>query len=389
MRRVAGRSNFCFVGDCKIVSESTLAHLCGQDGQFLAPMPLSVGEQEMLIAQINSGRLHLTPVHIENELRPIYERRTDHSSNRQRSLAEEEEGEELTQDTYEICEQTFEIVDTQGRLHTLHKLIVYTPTLADTKAKTRERHLSKAERMLEELRQRLNKRTLKTQPAIEAAINQILHSCKVPGLLDVTVLHHVESIRKKVLRGRPGPNSQYVMVDKITYDLQVARKEQTIQQKRLIDGFFLMATNMDKEVWPPEKLLSLYKRQYKVEHVFHLMKTPLAVSPMLLAKPARICSMLFIMTLALQLYTLIQRQAAQHILLRNLPLDGLMPNKIQTWRPQTDFLLAAFDNINLVELLTHEHSSSILTTLNPLQREILQILLVPDVYYSLKNSRDS
>lgn len=390
LRRVVGRSNFCFVGDCKIVSENTLAHLCGQNGQFLAPMPMSLGEQEMLIAQSRSGQLRLTPIHLENELRPIYEPRTDRPSNRQKDLTEaEQEGEELTQDSYEVCERSFEIVDTQGRLHTLRKLIVYSPTLASTKAKTRERHLSKAEKMLEELRQRLNQRSLKTQPAIEAAVNEILHSCKVPGLLQVTVLSHLQTILKKVSRGRPGPNSQYVTVDKITYDLQVERNHGAIQQKSLTDGFFLMATNMDKELWPSEKLLSLYKRQYKVERVFHLMKSPLAVSPMLLAKPARICSMLFVMTLALQLYTLIQRQAAQQLFLRNLPLNGLMPNKIQTWRPQTDFLLAAFDNINLVELLTHEYSSSVLTTLNPLQLEILQILLVPDIYSVSKNSRDS
>mgnify|MGYP001571957311 CR=1 FL=1 len=351
-------------------------------------MPLSLEEQETLIVQRNSGQLRLIPIHIENELRPIYERRTDRPSNRQKVM-EEEEGEEFTQDTYSVCERPFEIVDTQNRVHTLRKLIVHSPTLANTKAKTRERHLAKAEGMLQELRQKLNKRTLKTQPAIEAAINMILHSCKVPELLHVSVLRHTETIRQKISKGRPGPNSQYVTVEKITYDLQVGRNQEAIQQKSRTDGFFLMATNMDKQQWSPEKLLSLYKRQYKVERVFHLMKTPLAVSPMLLAKPARICSMLFIMTLALQLYTLIQRQAAQQLALRDLPLDGLMPNKIQTWRPQTDFLLAAFDNINLVELLTQEFSSSVLTTLNPVQREILKILLVPDVYSSSQNSRDS
>jgi transposase len=389
LRRVTNKSDFCFVGDCKIVSENTLAYLCGQDGRFLAPMPLSLGEQELLVAEMTGGRLHLTPIHLQTELRPIYERRTERISNRQRALAEEEESGELTQDTYEVGEQALEIVDTRGRLHVLRKLIVYSPTLATTKAKIRERHLSKAEGMLAELRQRLNKRALKTQPAIEAAVEKILHCTQVPGLLHVTILPWVETIRKKVSRGRPGPKSQYVTRDNITYDLQVERNEQAIQQKSLTDGFFLMATNMDKQQWPPEKLLSLYKRQYKVERVFHIMKTPLAVSPMLLAKPARICSMLFIMTLALQLYTLIQRQVARQLLLRNLPLDGLMPNKIQTWRPQTDFLLAAFDNINLVEFFTHEYSSSALTTLNPLQREILQLLLVPDAYSFFKNSRDS
>jgi hypothetical protein len=98
---------------------------------------------------------------------------------------------------------------------------------------------------------------------------------------------------------------------------------------------------------------------------------------MLLEKPERICAMMFIMTLTLQLYTLIQRQAAQELEHRNRPLSGLMPNKIQTGRPQTDELLAAYDNIAVVAGYHDGMLMAGITTLNETQVDILQILGVP------------
>jgi hypothetical protein len=50
---------------------------------------------------------------------------------------------------------------------------------------------------------------------------------------------------------------------------------------------------------------------------------------MLLEKPHRICAMMFIMTIALQLYTLIQREAANELLKQNAYLEGLMTEQDQ------------------------------------------------------------
>ncbi|MDI6793325.1 MAG: hypothetical protein QME81_10730 [bacterium] len=165
--------------------------------------------------------------------------------------------------------------------------------------------------------------------------------------------------------------------------LSIDRNQQAIEEKATLDGIFLMVSNHKKQAWPASRLLALYKRQYKVERGFSVLKGPLAVSPMLLEKPERICSMMFIMTLTLQLYTLIQRQAALELSQRGSPLEGLMPNKIKTWRPQTDKLLAAFDNINLVEIVDGETSSSHMASLSSLQLEVLQLLGVPVGKYSL------
>lgn len=97
----------------------------------------------------------------------------------------------------------------------------------------------------------------------------------------------------KLGRGRPGPNSQYVTEEKVVFELKVYRKAEAIQEEALLDGFFLMVSNRDPQEWPASRLLGLYKRQYKVERAFHVLKGPLAVAPMLLEKPNRICSMIF------------------------------------------------------------------------------------------------
>lgn len=385
LRKLAGKNPFCFIGDCKIASKETLGEMCSQGGLFLAPMAMTPAEQAVLIKKMKEGKLNLEPVEpeelkAEEELKPIYERLSDREGNRHKK---KEEKEEQSADSYKVYEDQWVIKDKAGQPHTVRKLVIWSEQLARLHAKTRERRLEKAQEQLQALRDKLNKRNLTSREAIEAAKNKVLSSCKVNGLMDASIEERLESVSKKIGRGRPGSHSQYVTEDNLRYDMVVYRHQQAIDDEARLDGVFLMVSNHDLQQWPASRLLALYKRQYKVERIYHVMKGPLAVSPMLLEKPERICSMMFIMTLALQLYTLIQRQVAQELLHRDSPLLGLMPNRIKTWRPQTDKLLAAFDNIYLVQISGHETSSSSITSLNSLQLEILQLLGVPEKKYSL------
>ncbi len=388
LRKLAGKNPFCFIGDCKIASKETLAELCSsEEGLFLAPMAMTPAEQAVLIKKMKEGKLNLKPVEPvelkaeEKELRPIYERLSDREGNRHKK--EKKEKEEQGVDSYKVYEDQWVIKDKADKPHTVRKLVIWSEQLARLHAKARERRLEKAREQLQALRGKLNKRTLINHEAIEDAKNKVLNSCKVNDLMDASIEEKRESVRKKIGRGRPGPHSQYVTEENLRYDLLVYRHQEAIEDEARLDGIFLMVSNHDRQQWPASRLLALYKRQYKVERIFHVMKGPLAVSPMLLEKPERICSMMFIMTLTLQLYTLIQRQVAQELLHRDSPLAGLMPNRIKTWRPQTDKLLAAFDNIYLVQISGHETSSLSITSLNSLQLEILQLLDVPMKKYSL------
>ncbi len=379
LRKLAGKNPFCFIGDCKIASKKTLGKICSKNGQFLAPMPMTEAEQTKLLNKLKDNQLRLEPVDLETEktLRPIYEKRTDRPSNRQK-----EKNMDQKEDHYKVCEEPLEIEDDKGHKHCIRKLIIHSRRLTAQKAETRERHLQKAEKQLQDLRGKLNKKKLTTPGPIEAAVQRILCTCKAQGLLKFEMKEYTQFLHKKIGKGRPGPLSQYIDEIRTHYDIKVWRDLQTIEQKAMLDGFFLMVSNLGSQRWTPSALLSLYKQQYKVERVFSVLKSPLAVSPMLLSKPKNICSMMSIMTFTLQLYTLIQRQVAQELLRRGYPLDGLMPNKIQTWRPQTDNLLAAFDNVAFVEISQNDRSYFQSTTLSPLQLEILRILAVPVGSYS-------
>jgi len=376
LRQMAGRSSFCFIGDSKIASEETLAEICGQDGLFLAPLPMTEPERKRLIAKLEDDRLKFVPADPKNaeSPKPVYEKRTDRPGNRR--------GKEKKPDCYEICEETRLITDSRGREHTLRKLVIRGGRLARLHAGTRERRLRKAEAELRRLRGRLNKYKLTTREAVESAVSGILSGCGVRGLINADITEHTEILRKQTGRGRPGPNTRYTEERKVIFDISVHRQQAKIKEKTLLDGIFLMVSNHDSEQWPASDLLALHKRQYKVGRAFRTLKSPLAVSPVLLEKPDRICAMMFVMTLALQLYTLVQREVAQKLLRRDSPLEGLMPNRIRTWRPQTDELLAAFDNISLVEIVHNGTSSSHITSLNPVQSEILLLLGVPVTKYS-------
>ena len=387
LRKLAGKSPFCFIGDCKIASKETLGELCSQQGGlFLAPMAMTPAEQAVLVKKMKEEKLNFLPVELKAEegLKPIYERLTNRVGNRHKKKEKAEHG----ADSYKVYEDQWVIKDKADQPHTVRKLVIWSTQLARLNAKAREGRLEKAQEQLQALRGKLNKRTLISTETIEAAKNKILNSCKVDGLMDASIVENLEIVLKKIGRGRPGPDSQYVTEENLRYDLAVYRHQKAIEDEALLDGIFLMVSNHDLQQWPVSRLLALYKRQYKVERIYHVMKGPLAVSPMLLEKPERICSMMFIMTLTLQLYTLIQRQVAQALLHRDSPLVGLMPNRIKTWRPQTDKLLAAFDNIHLVQINSHETSSYgtsslSITSLNSLQLEILQLLGVPVKKYSL------
>ena len=373
LRQLCGTSRFCFIGDCKVSSQKTLRAICTHDGLFLSPLAMSTAEQKSLRKKLQEEELVFEPLEQDEEqkLGPIYEKRTDRVGNRRKSEQEQQA------DTYEVYEEITELRDERNRVHTIRRLILRSASLGRKHANTRERHLQQAQAELKELRGKLNKRKLKTQPAIETAVNTILRHRNVVGLLDVLVEEHREVVTKQVGRGRPGPNTKYVDEELLSYDLSITRNQKKIDDKALLDGIFILVTNQDTQEWSASRILAVYKRQYKVERVFHVLKGPLAVSPMLLEKPERICAMLFIMTLTLQLYTLIQRQAAQELEKRERPLAGLMPNKIQTWRPQTDQLLDAYDNIDVVGAYHAETLMIGITTLNTTQVEILQILGVP------------
>lgn len=367
LKQIADTRNFVFIGDCKLASKSNMLDIAENDGFFLSLYPMNIAQQKYIREKRLSEEMTFLPVEMETRNRkPTYEPITQ-------TVEDDKKKED---EHYFVCEETSVLKD-DGRKCTVRKIYVRSLSLSAQHAETRERHLSKGFSQLGSLEERLNKRDLTNEKAIQKKADKILKRNKVAGLIDYSIVN--EPIKKKKGRGRPGPNSEYIYEDH--FSLKCSRNEEAIEYDALLDGIFVLICNMPKDKWSEEKVLSLYKCQWKVEGDMHIFKGPFAVSQMYLELPKRICAMMFVVTLALQLYTLINREIANALLKRDKPLVGLMPNNIQSWRPQTNFLLLAFKNIQLISVELGDKNKTYVTSLNDLQKEILSLLSVPSYLY--------
>jgi transposase len=162
-------------------------------------------------------------------------------------------------------------------------------------------------------------------------------------------------------RGRPRPDEE---ISHYTYHIQATliENEIVIKNHRNQAGRFILATNLldketnlttdtttklDGEKWTPELILKEYKAQQTTERGFRFLKDPLFfVSRVFLKNTERIMALAMIMTLALMVYSLGQRQLrrALEVTHSTLPNQKGKP----TARPTLRWILQCFQSIHLV-----------------------------------------
>ncbi len=87
---------------------------------------------------------------------------------------------------------------------------------------------------------------------------------------------------------------------------RIERDQQAIADAMLLDGRYCLVTN-DRDL-TADQLFAAYKRQHLIENRFRDWKGPLAVRPVFLHNNQRIAALVAIISLALLLYGLIERQ---------------------------------------------------------------------------------
>lgn len=162
-------------------------------------------------------------------------------------------------------------------------------------------------------------------------------------------------------RGRPRPGDE---ISHYTYHIQTSLIENKILIKNHQNqaGRFILATNLldkeinlttdaktklDEEKWTPELILKEYKGQQTTERGFRFLKDPLFfVSRVFLKNTQRIMALAMIMTLALMVYSLGQRQLRRALEVTN----STLPNQKgkPTARPTLRWILQCFQSIHLV-----------------------------------------
>jgi transposase len=206
---------------------------------------------------------------------------------------------------------------------------------------------------LEKLESRLN-RQLK-------ALTQKVFACKPDALeavmafqdsLELHQLTHVlaNPVRAKRAPGRPAKGAESASVQGYQLQATLERKantEETFSRQR---SRFILATNqLDKTLWPAQKLLKEYKAQQTVERGFRFLKDPLFfVSSVFVKKPQRVEALALIMALTLMVYTLAERKLRQALEDQNQTVRD--QRKQPTAKPTFRWIMQKFQGIHWINL---------------------------------------
>src|SRR5262245_12607811 len=158
--------------------------------------------------------------------------------------------------------------------------------------------------------------------------------------------YQVEAVRvpqTRTRRGRP-PKAEVPQVA-VRYRLRV--HSEALVPSEDTHGWTVLATTVGPEGCPDTELLQAYQEQHiTVEPGFRWIKTPAAISPVWLEKPARIAALAMLTVLGLLVYAIIQRQVRLYLRDHAQQVPG---NKGPTATPTAAVVFALFAPVTLVQ----------------------------------------
>jgi transposase len=332
LRALLPTSKLLYIADTKLDTPENLLTVVAHGGQFLCGGAFAPNLKEVFL----QNRKLL--------------RRVDYHPKSQDSLPPEE------RDEY----QAFELTDllegmVEGKKVRLRyrQIFVWSEAKARQELATRERHVAKIAEQFEAVQRNLNKYSLKTE----------------------------ETIRRRLEAAR----AKYDEGELFIYELTRNRRGQfalswkldakALERRKLLEGVYLLKTNLSKQAYPLAKTLGKYKEQSQVERRIHHLKGPLAVAPMFLKNPERIAGLLCVLVWALMVLALMERQVRRS--LKGKPLYGLYPENRPSPAPTGPALLDCFSTLCIVVVIEHGTIFQRLAQPTPIQTHLLRLLGIP------------
>lgn len=179
----------------------------------------------------------------------------------------------------------------------------------------------------------------------------------------------IEEQKKFKSKGRPGPESPYKLIYRIT---GIAQERQAVKQEAIKQSScFVVGTTIPQNEVNDGDVIMAYKNQNNtVERGFRFLKDPLMfTSSLFVKKPERIMGLLMVMTLALLVYAIAQRRIRKALEV----LQETVPNQIrkETSRPTLRWIFQLLDGIELVKMYVDKTTHVVVSGLTPLKQRIL------------------
>lgn len=231
-----------------------------------------------------------------------------------------------------------------------------------------------------------------TAESFRIRAEKILQTQGVEDYFHLEVNESITEQKKYIGRGRPGPKTPFEMVDIRSLALVVYRNEGHIDQFQKLAGWRIYVTNVSENTMTLNQSVQYYRDEWLVERGFHRFKKGnIPALPLFLRIPERIKGLMLLLTIALQVLTLMEFVSRKELSKKDEAISGLVPGnpKMKTTRPTAEQLLSQFNNLHLLIEEKGEKISAVLVEgLTSLQKQILSILQLPEAIYSLSFNRE-
>jgi transposase len=347
------------VGDCKMAALATRAFVAAGNDFYLCPLSesqLGQAQRLELLQPVFAGVQALQQV-----WRPAGVGQPD----------------ELVAEGFCVDVELLATVGAKELRWTERRWLVRSQAYAQAQQAALERRLEKAAKALRELVVRKQGKKQLFHAELMAAAQAIVQREGVGGLLAYTAQAQLTTRRVRAYRDRPARRES-----EVSFAMEVCRNEGLIEQRKRQMGWQVYATNalalvLAQVVWA-------YRGQYRVEDDWSRLKgRPLGLTPMYLTDEQRMQGLVYLLSLALRLLTLLEWQVRQRLRKEGAKLQGVyagQPGR-KTDRPSAELLLASMKTVSVSLIEVNGQIHALLSPLSEVQKRLLVLWdLPPDLY---------
>ena len=362
VQQALGKGDRLYVGDCKMAALITRAFVAASKERYLCPLSesqLSRQERQTLLEPVFRGEQTLQEVH-----RP----------------AKDDGPDELVACGFSVDVRLKADVEGKKVEWTERRWLVRSQAYARSGEEALERRLGQAQEALRELPVRRQGKKQLSHLELRQAAETLVREKGVEGLLT----YQVRKVKtKKEVRGYKGQPGR--VQTEVSFEVEVKRDEKAIAQRKGEMGWQVYGTNASK--MGLEQVVWAYRGQYRIEDGYSRLKgEPLNLTPLYLQDETRIQGLVYLLSIALRVLTLLEWVVRENVKKQGETLRGLYPGQAgrKTDSPSAELLLRAFGTLSISVVRVKGQIHVLFSGSSPLQLRLLKLLdMPPELYDSL------
>ncbi|WP_248277970.1 IS1634 family transposase [Brasilonema sp. UFV-L1] len=352
MVKVIGHKKFVFIADCKAGAIATRATIAANGGIYCVPVAMNGQHPQQLKQWV------LDPPAERVEIR----------------LPRQDEQEPAVGKGFEVELGKLWLNPQTNKWVRWHEryLVVYSQSLAASVIRGQQQRINTAMAALKKLAAKPSD----DREQLSHKVENILKRYRVNDFFSTQVTEVVTKQTRHIGRGRPSKNSPTEEVTSISVQLHIQQIDDTIKLSETLAGWRLYVTNASPTKLTLPQAVMYYRDEWLLERGFHRFKRgSLPALPIYFQNQYRITGLMFVLNIALRVFTLMEFVVRLALQQTQQSLAGLYDGnpKRKTDRPSAEQMLKAFCNLTLYFL---PDSTIFITPINALQKQILSLDLL-------------